>query len=64
MGQDSAPYNRTESTNLPYIRVFVQVKISLVHQDFAASCTAVPATAGRQLVSFLRLQSALKELPK
>jgi hypothetical protein len=43
MGQDSAPYNRTESTTLPYMRVLVRVEISLLHQSFAARCTAAPA---------------------
>ena len=30
MGQDSAPYNRTESTKLPYMRVLVRVEMSLL----------------------------------
>jgi hypothetical protein len=60
MGQDSAPYNRTESTKLPYMRVLVLVEMSLLRQSFAARCTAAPAAVSRQLMSLSRLQSALK----
>jgi hypothetical protein len=35
MGQDSAPYNRTESTKLPYMHVLVRVEMSLLRQSFA-----------------------------
>jgi hypothetical protein len=60
LGQDSAPYNRTESSKLPYIRVLVRVEMSLLRQSVAACCTAAPAAVSRQLISLSRLQSALK----
>jgi hypothetical protein len=53
MGQDSAPYNRTESTKLPYMRVLVRVEMPLPRHSFAARCTATPTAVSRQLIDFL-----------
>jgi hypothetical protein len=49
MGQVSAPYNRTESTKLPYIRISVRVEMPLLLQSFAVPlhcctrCCKLPA---------------------
>jgi hypothetical protein len=59
MGKDSAPYNRTESTKLPYMRVLVRVDMSLLRLSFRARCTAAATAANRQLISLSRLQSVL-----
>jgi hypothetical protein len=54
MGQDSALYNRAESTKIPYMRVLMRVETSLVRQSFVARCTAAPAAASCQLISWLK----------
>jgi hypothetical protein len=66
MGQDSAPYNRAESTELPYMRVLVRVEMSLMRQSFVACYTrCCKSPAGFLVNSAVRAEVAaqiVKEL--